>query len=379
MAKSITTKNSAASVPASIELNSDSNDWCTEWPDVSKRFYIHVYDSDKNPVSGVAVGLEALETTDGKPELTLMNRPVTNANGVATALCRIKAEAGQYKVVAVEKTDSGSIHIHALQSSPMNLNMKVSELPAPRVPAAFDGIIDDYDYANGVVAYVIAAQMRRGSIVYLLWGDNMLQQILTEDDNNCLFFLTGRGIVPDERLFQNQSYRVRAFVVDPTGNGSFSAQILLGVSRNQGGGALPFCEPLDIPQGDDGFLNQEDILGGVTINIPNGPLILNGHIQAEHQLTEASAASISLRALNNDGVTINTLKISLDIVNIPAEVNPYPYQDIPDPSQPTALKDFLMSIGAGSIRASYNVTIKNYTYSVTKERSYEVNVSRLRN
>ncbi|KOR05125.1 hypothetical protein [Pluralibacter gergoviae] len=92
MGKSITAKNSAASVPALIELNSDSNDWCTEWPDISKRFYIHVYDSDKNPVSGVAVGLEALETADGKPELTLMNRPVTNAYGIAIALCRIKAE-----------------------------------------------------------------------------------------------------------------------------------------------------------------------------------------------------------------------------------------------------------------------------------------------
>ncbi|AIQ99706.1 hypothetical protein ROS60_002730 [Pluralibacter gergoviae] len=370
MGKSITAKNSAASVPALIELNSDSSDWCTEWPDVSKCFYITVYDSDKKPVSGVAVGLETLEATDGKPELTLMNRPVTNANGVAIAFCRIKAEAGQYAVVAVHSATQ-------LQSSPMILNMKASELPAPRIPAAFDSIIDDYDYANSVMANVIGAQMQRGSVVYLLWGDNMLQQILTEDDNSCPFFLTGRGIVPDERLFQNQSYRVRAFVVDPAGNGSFSTQILLGVSRTHGGGALPFCEPLDIPQGDDGLLNQEDILNGVTINIPNGPLILNGHTQAEHQLTEATAASISLKALNNDGVTINTLNIPLNVVNIPAEDDPYPYQDTPDPRQPTALKDFLMSIGAGSIMVSYNVTIKNYTYSVTKERSYEVDVSQL--
>ncbi|EPJ5824137.1 hypothetical protein QDZ26_004083 [Pluralibacter gergoviae] len=378
MAKSITAKNSAASVPASIELISDSSDWCTEWPDVSKRFYIHVYDSDKNPVSGVAVGLEALETADGKPELTLMNRPVTNAYGIAIALCRIKAEAGYYKVIAVQKNDSGSIYIDALQSSPMNLNMKASELPAPRVPAAFDGIIDDDDYANGVVANVIAAGLQRGNMVYLQWGDNVLQNAVQEDAESYPFFLTGEGIVPNEQLFQNQSYRVRAFVVDPAGNGSFSTDTFLTVSRTQGGGALPFCEPLDIPQGDDGSLNQEDILGGVTINIPNGPLILKGHIQAEHQLTEALAASINLKALNNKGVTIDTLNIPLNVVNIPAEDDPYSFQDTSDPSQPTALKDFLMSIGVGSIRASYSVTIKDYTYTVTKERSYEVDTSNSR-
>ena len=72
MGKSITAKNSAASVPALIELNSDSSDWCTEWPDVSKRFYITVYDSDKKPVSGVAVGLETLEGVNSASVMGLL-------------------------------------------------------------------------------------------------------------------------------------------------------------------------------------------------------------------------------------------------------------------------------------------------------------------
>lgn len=374
MENSNTTKRVAEPVPAFISLNSDTTDWCTEWGDISKRFYINVIDSDRKPVPGISVEVQPIDTASGQPKLTPVNTPVTNEYGNATALYKVEADIGQYQVIAVQKAASGPAPLDPLQSEPMNINMKEPELPAPRVPAAFDGVIDDNDYAGTIVANVIAANMKKGDMVYLLWGDNELPQSTTQDAGTYSFFLTGDGIVPNELLFQNQIYLVRAFVADSAGNGRYSSETFLTVARANGGGGLAYCDPLDIPAGDDGFINEADVLGGVTINIPNGLLSMRGNDVAQHQLSEASAASINLTAFNKKGSVINTLNIPLDVANIPTDVNPYQYHDDPQSVPPYVLKNFLMGIGEGSIRATYNVTISDKTYTTTTEKIYEVDV-----
>ncbi|AIQ99705.1 Ig-like domain-containing protein [Pluralibacter gergoviae] len=382
MDKSTTIKPVANPVVTTIELTSDSNDWCTNWKDeVSKRFYVRVKDEAGKVMSGITVNL-----TSNIPALSLkpVATPPTNEKGLAILLYTLSGPAGFYQITAAAVTPPSEPGQHlsttAQTSAVLPLEMKNTTLPAPRIPAALDGVIDDNDYANSVVASVIAPDLRKGDQVFLLWGDNEMQQTATRDDQYYPFFLTGPDITPDELLFQNQSYLVRGFVVDPAGNGHYSEATEVLVARVNGGGGLPYCTPLDIPAGDDGFINRSDVGNGVEIVIENSRIYYNGEsdpVDIPQQLTDekTTAVSINLVAHNKAGQTINTLNIPVPIP-VPVEGDPskYIYRDSKDDQEPKPLHDFLMAIGEGSIRATYNVTNEGKTYTTIEERVYEVDV-----
>lgn len=382
MDKSTTVKPVADPVVTTIELTSDSNDWCTNWKDeVSKRFYVRVKDEAGKVMSGITVNL-----TSNIPVLSLkpVATPPTNEKGLATLLYTLNGPEGFYQITAAAVTPPSEPGHHlsttVQTSAVLPLEMKNTTLPAPRIPAALDGVIDDNDYANSVVASVISPNLHKGDQVFLLWGDNEMQQTATRDDQYYPFFLTGPDITPDELLFQNQSYLVRGFVVDPAGNGRYSETTEVLVSRINGGGGLPYCTPLDIPAGDDGFINRSDVGNGVEIVIDNTDISYNNgteNVTITQQLTnpDTTAVSINLVARNKKGQTINTLNIPAPIP-VPVEGDPshYIYRDIQDDSKPKPLYDFLMAIGEGSIRATYNITNNGKTYTTAEERVYEVDV-----
>ncbi|HID4043993.1 TPA: hypothetical protein ACXE9F_000386 [Pluralibacter gergoviae] len=372
MGKSTVAKSIEEPVVTTIELNSDSNTWCTDWDDISKRFYVYVSDQNNKPMSGITINL-----SKDSDVLTLdpVNTPPTNDDGLATLLYTVKGPVDSYKITARQVMPPSSLN-NTLDDAYAELTIELvtPTLAAPRVPAALDGVIDDDDYESSVVASIISPNMKQGDQVFLLWGDNEIARNVTDDLQYYIFSLTGPGVTPNELLFQNQTYFVRAFVSDPLGNGEFSTARRVKVNRTRGGGGLKYCEPLDIPMGDDGFINRAEVRYGVSIIIPDSSISGGELPEINSQLSDSNttAVSINLVSRSKQGQLIDTLNIPVEIpVNVVDGQYTY-HEDKTLESKP--LKDFLMNIGEGSFSATYNVTNSGITYSAKRERVYEVDV-----
>lgn len=376
MDRSTTVKAVAGPVATTIELNSDSNTWCKDWKDVSKRFYVIARDAENKPISGITI---TIENDDPALEITPINTPPTDENGVAILLYTVTGPKGTYQIRAVQVSTPPTMSNAASPvAAELTIEIVDASLPAPRIPDALDGVIDDNDYNGSVVASIISPDMKKGDQVFLIWGDNEIKQTATESAQYYPFILTGPDVIPNELLFQNQTYTVRGFVSEPSGNGHFSTPTYVKVARTNGGGNLKLCDPLDIPMGDDGFINRAEVQYGVSIVIKDSGITNTGKDPSDdiaNQLSDpaTTAVSINLIARNKEGQTINTLNIPVEIpVNV-VDGN-YIYHEDKDLNQPKPLRDFLMSIGEGSIKATYNVTNKGVTYTVREERVYEVDV-----
>lgn len=368
---------------ASLELRSDSSDWCRNWDTVIKQFYVSAYDASGNGVAGQKISLKLAEGETAEVALDQKNVAITDENGTAILKVTLALSSDNpFAVVAsVDGAEGSSSSLFAaIQSEPMILGVQHEELTAPRIPPALDGVIDDNDFANGVSSTIVASNMHRGDTVYLLWGDNLLEQSVSEDAGSYTFELAGVDTTANELLFQNKNYLVRGFVVDVAGNGRYSKQTHVKVNRANGGSGMAYLSPLTITEGTDGIINEAEVKYGVHVVLPNDTLTYTDNagakVQIEDPLKKATSASINFVGMNPKDQVINTLSVPLDTPLTPlSEVdNSYTYQERTPPKDPAVLQTFLMSIGEGSVRASYNLTIDGVSYSSKVDTIYEVDV-----
>lgn len=363
-----------------LELRSDTSDWCKGWDDVIKNFYVSSYDADGNGIAGQKITLAPADDTV-TATVELQNVPVTDENGTAVLQAKLTiVDDAPFALVASVEAGGGSSSLFAgTTSDPLILDVRAEELAVPRIPPALDGVIDDTDYANGVAASVIASNMHRGDTVYLIWGDTTMEQSVSEDAGSYTFELAGIDTTANELMFQNQTYLVRAFVADVAGNGRYSKATHVKVNRANGGSGMAFLSELTITEGKDGIINEAEAKYGVSVVLPNDTVTwTNANNEPQPDITDplskSTASSISLVALNKKDQVINTLSIPLPNTLTPLVNNTYIYNERTSQIVPTVLRDFLMSIGEGSVKASYNLTIDGVVFSSQEVAIYAVDV-----
>ena len=132
----------------------------------------------------------------------------------------------------------------------MENELKVAQsLPAPRVPAADDGIVDKADMENGNIAAVISyPNVKSGDFIDCYIDNNKFYELEVTDSDDAAFI----AIINDEYL-TNGSHVINYDITDSVGNTSKSYDLYFFVDRDT------FAKKIDAP----------DIIGAVDGNISN--------------------------------------------------------------------------------------------------------------
>jgi len=352
-----------------VSITSTSSDWATGWSDIPKRFYVTVTDSNGTAVADKNVTL----TTDNHDiSFVVQNTPITNAAGVAECLVLLGGSASEsFNVIAdIGGSSNSSSNLSGVVSaSSMRVELVDMELDGVKFPAALNGIIDDAVYDSGVlVANLIASNMQLGDSVKLIWGEAEISGSVPGDAGSFTFNLSGR-----EDLFQNQTYRYRAYVADAAGNGRYTKVNTVIVERLNGGGGLPYLHAAIIDEGEEhGFINKTMADYGVIATIPGDDITYTDStgkdVTIESPLSKATECRLILRGLNKQDVAVRLDEIDIDLTG-------YSSGDYKT-NRGQISTDFFNTIGEGSVQVYYYLTLNNMSYSVSKSNmnTYVVDV-----
>lgn len=350
-----------------VTLTSESSNWAAGWSDTSKTFHITVFSKSTGeavPDQTVTLSLAA----GSNVTLGLITNPVTDSDG--NAVCRATLTGQENDLCQVIAS------VGEIQSEPFLVELTNVSLPAPRIPVAIDGVIDDDDYNSGVVVTVIAPNLSTGDTVYLVWGDIQVARSVTSVNNNAFSFaLTGGSQTLYESLFENKRYEVKFYVVDEVGNGNYSNMTSVLVKRVNGGGGLDYLAAATIVEAENtGYINKAQSDFGVTAFVPNTEIKYQDNdgedVSITSPLSKASAVTLELSGVNEEGKAVDTWSYPFDL---PIDG----LQDAGVTTPPGAVPSSVFNtIGRGKVTITYHVTIDGSTYSVpaAKQRTYFVDV-----
>lgn len=360
-----------------LELRSDSNEWCEEWKDLIKDFYVSAYDFNGEPLEGLVIELIILKSKEAKNiSLIQRNVAVTDKNGVATIKATIVGTGGVVCSVVAQEVKQPLLlpTLEVCTSDPLVLTIRKVTLAPPRIPLALDNVIDDIDFKNAIFASISAEHIQKYDQAYLMWGDILINQSINKENSTVLFEVSGKLSNKNEVLFQNKAYLIRSYIVNVLGEARYSEATHVYVERYAGGGALPYLSPMEIQDGVSQIITKEDIYTGVLLKLYDTTIkyydVYGHEVLILNPLDKAIRAELEFTSFNNSGFKIETLGIPLQC---PLDVNNgiYIYKE---QAMHEALKNFLIRIGQGYFYSSYNITIDDKTFSSSSTEAFTVDM-----
>lgn len=322
----------AAAGSYTLIVGSDSDYWAAELTEFEKTFSVLVLDSTMSPVSGEKIDVkaddEALNIERINPEA------VSGDNGVVAVGLRLSGLTTEsFPTLTFSLVDDPTV------SSKKVVGIELLSLSAPRYPLATDLVIDDADINAGVVCNIAVSGMGEGDECYLRLNDDVIPHTITAEDLE-----KGTVFIPvPESLLINELKNSFYYVVSPAGNTAFSQIATFLVKRSDGGVGVIDLESLDVPQGDDGYINRLDAMSGVDIILPDG-----------RQADNVGQCSLVCKGYANSGEVVNNVIVPYDTPEI-ADI-PVTYNDRDEPLH-NQLQQLFLSVGQGTVELTYEITL----------------------
>lgn len=263
----------AAAVTYDYIVSSDSHFWAINLAGFAKTFSFAFFEKTTHtPKSGVScTGATAIGPDDISTPLTVVNKDAASDNIGALTLAVRPLDAYQEGIYTLHFVFATDDEVPVTIEDPAKdfpLDVVNPTLSQPRYPLASDSIIDDTDVEAGVVCYGSPNTVNEGEEYYLRLDDYAIEHTINSADVSLGTVVTS----VDQSLLTNGVKSSFYYVVSFSGNTSFSEVTQFFVEReNDGAGVVDLAE-LDVPQGDDGYINKMDADFGVTINISEDKL-----------------------------------------------------------------------------------------------------------
>lgn len=348
-----------AAVTYDYIINSDSHFWATNLVDFAKTFsFVFFEKATGTPKSGVScTGATATDPGGTPVTLTVVNKDASSDNHGVLALAVRPSGAyleGIYTLHFVFATDDEVPVTIEDPAKDFRLDVVNPTLSQPRYPLASDSIIDDADVEAGVVCYGSPNTVNAGEVYYLRLDDYAIEHTISSADVSLGTVVTS----VDQSLLTNGVKNSFYYVVSFSGNTSFSEVTQFFVEReNDGAGVVDLAE-LDVPEGDDGYINKMDADFGVTINIDEPALADN---------STANATLVS-RAYMSDGTYLSTVIYSFPAPD-PDTGTTITFNDSDSAGLDYALRGQFYSVGQGYVELTYEMTKINPDTGLNEKHS----------
>ena len=248
-----------------LEWSASSKEWANTWTSINKPITIAASYLGK-PVPGVLVSL-VISKNDKELDVELVPDSIkTNALGLAEFFLVLKSPISvEDAAIEVTATAGDSTLVFPISFEPVVLTK-------PFIVAMNDGVVNDADIIEsiqGIRANVTLSAsggevIPAGSILGFTIDNVVYEQSLEEDS-------TALSLVINESLLTNGEHYIGFYVVDFSGNATFSSLTYINVERVNGGGGSPdLSEPAKIYYTDSevSFINRNLALGGLRVRLP---------------------------------------------------------------------------------------------------------------